>query len=230
MQTFQQLQDELKARLMVAASSTLFTPTRIAQLIQNAYIWAAGQFNWPQLEKAMLTNTFAGYFYYDYPLRFRNDSLTRLTVNDLKYKLIAFDDWLDFKEENPNSTERFFADYARQYFIFPTPTADGDKNISIWGIEEATGLLQPGDETIFSRSDDRGNEATVKKAFSVGIKRIDAKLAQAEEAEAVILLTNSYADYIKKQQKYQRKDHPFLEVPDFFKGNGGTTERGSFNS
>lgn len=218
LETYLDLKNETTSRLNAIASSTFFTPTKIGEWVNQAYIWAATLYKWPALERARITKTFANHDYYDYPPDFQTDSLTRLIVDGKKYDKKDFNDFLDYREANPTSTKRIFSDYGRQYFIFPTPTADGDKNIEVWGIIIPARLVNATDKTFFTKSETMGNEAIVKKALSIGLaKGKDKKTGQAEEMEAGAILTTIYSKIAQRQQEYQRLDHPRFEVPDYFK-------------
>jgi len=218
MQTFADMKSELSSRLLVASNSTLFTTTRIADLIDDAYEWAAALYNWPQLEEPEMTDTVATQDYYDYPETFRTDSVSRLYVDDTRYYRKAFEDYLDYKENNPDDVSNpIFADYGRQLFIFPTPTTSGTNNLVVYGCTNA--IDEPEEDetfTIFSEHDNSGNEAIVKKALSVAIAKTDKDRSVLEEVEAVAILTRIWNKMAARQQRAQRIDHPMLDVPDFF--------------
>ncbi len=179
MDTFLQMQQELQSMLSVTSASTFYTPTRIKSALNRAKEWAEDEHPWPALEKAAVGSTEANYENYDYPDQFKTDSLTRITVNGQPHELKAFDDYLDWKLNNPTSTEKIASDYGRQYFIYPVPTTTTVENILLWGLVATPLLVEDIDMTIFSRNERTGNHAIVKKAFSLLVaKGKDKKLGQ----------------------------------------------------
>lgn len=229
MDTYTELQTELTTRLQAADNSTLYPSSRIQTLIKDGHIWATTVFIWNELVRGRKTNSVATQDYYDYPEDFRTGTIIRLTVDDLPYDRKNFEDYLEYKRNNPTSTKRLFANFGRQYFITPTPSSSGVNNIKIWGAIQAPQLSGGTDKTIFSGNNSEGNEAIVKKAFSVAIKRLDPSLSQQEEKDAAGILAVLFDKQQKSTQRDQRIQHPFFNVPDFFAtGNGMRT--GNFYS
>ena len=60
MQTYTELQAELLSRLQVAGNSTLFTSTRIANLIKDAYMWATMNNRYRAEQRAKLNKIVGG--------------------------------------------------------------------------------------------------------------------------------------------------------------------------
>jgi hypothetical protein len=227
MYTFKEMRDELLARLIVANNSTLYTDARLSLLIKHAYIWVTDQYLWPQLERAKYTNTAASQYYYDNPTTFKTDCVTRVIVNELEYDRKNFEDFLDYKQNYPTDvTKRIFADYGRQIFLFPTPTAI--LKLEIWGLIQPEPLSADADMTIFSDSDENGNEAIVRKALSVAIGKTNNNLALSEENEAKSILATIYNKILQRQQRDQRLDHAFFNVSDMF-GHSGSSDTGRFS-
>lgn len=222
------LEAELVSQLQVASNSSLFPSTRITSLIKNAYIWATQLFIWTDLVRAKCTDSVANQEYYDYPEEFRSLTIVRLTMDDLSYKRKNFEDYLAYRENNPGSTFKMFSSFGRQFFIHPTPTANGTNNIDVWGAIQADELDDTSDETIFTNSKEQGNEAVVRKALSVALKRVNPSLAESEEKAAILTLGKLNQDENKYLQRDQRVQHPKFSVPDFFAGNGGRSTFGNF--
>lgn len=228
MTTFKDIQDTLYDDLMASTNSATFPLTRIKSLINQANQWATSLFPWTELQRAMTTNAEIGQEYYDYPDAFRTDTLGEfLHYNGNSYERVAFKDYIEFKRRYPNSTKQIFADYARQYFIFPTPTTTD--TILVWGGIQADTLTADADVTIFSNHDDSGNEAIERKALSLALRRIDSNLSASEEKEAVALLTVIWGKVEQRQQTKKRLDKPMFRVPDFFAVSGSTFQEGNFD-
>lgn len=208
------MKSRLKELLLASDTSTFYGDDRLGQLIKDSYLWAAGLYEWPELEKGRKT-TSNGEENYDYPAGFKSDTLREyIRVDGLPYKKKSWPDYLEYKRLNPNSTKRIFADYARQYFISPIPPSG--KVICVWGIEQPTPLVNNTDRTIFSGHDVSGNHAIVRKAFSDGIRRVDSKLADTEEKAAVVQLTVIW-DKVKKRNQYSQPiSKPMFNTPNFF--------------
>jgi hypothetical protein len=219
MQTYKEMRDELAARLQVADNSTLYPSTRIQTLILNAHLWATGLLPWTMLERAKTAYTRVNADYYDYPSEFKTDGITRLYVNGLKFNKKSFRAFDDYRQSNPNDLSvRYFADYGRQIFIFPTPTVI--VAYDVWGIIQAKQLSADADLTIFSKFDDQGNEAIVKKAYADAIKPRNASLAELEEKNAIGTLATVYKKIKDNQQEDQQINTPMYDIPDFFGGSG----------
>lgn len=222
MDTRSDLEQELLSQLQAADNSSLYSASRLTQLIKNAYIWATNLFIWNDLVRAKCTGTIAGNDYYDYPDEFRSDTIIRLEIDGVPYEQINYEDLLDFKRNNPNSDEKLFANFGRQVFVYPTPTTNGTNNMVLWGAIQADDLVNSTDVTIFSGNKESANESIVRKAFSVAIKRTDKATSKEEEKAAIDELTRLNLIESKGRQRQRRKQHPRFIVPDFFAGRGVT--------
>lgn len=212
-----EMETELLDRLQVADNSTLYTSARLTKLIQDAYIWATDTFIWLDLVKAKMTNSVASQEYYDYPDDFRSGTIISLELDgDDDYKRYNFEDYKAYKNNYTSSQKKMFANFGRQYFIHPTPSANGTNNLCIWGAVPATKLTGASDKTIFSDNKEEGNEAVIQKAMSVALKRIDRDASKAEYEEALATLAKLNRDEWKSIERDQRLDHPKFDVPDFF--------------
>jgi hypothetical protein len=227
MTTRADLEAELTSQLQVASNSTLYPSSRITSLIKNANSWATNLFIWLDLSTGKKTNGFSGQEQYGYPEEIRSETIFRLTVDDESYERVSFEDYLQFREDNSSSDKKMFASFKRIIFIHPTPTSSGSDNIKVWGAMEADDLILPTSTTIFSNNKIEGNEAIVRKAFSVGIKRSDPSLAKSEEQEAVAALLKLNTDEWKSTQRNIRVNRPMFGVHDLF-GSGGSTPYGRF--
>lgn len=230
MDTRENIEDELIARLQTADNSTLFPASRITQLIQRAYVWATQLFIWQDLVKGKYTTTQANINYYDYPESFRTSTIIRLEVDGESYDRVNFEDFLAYKENNPTGEDKIFANYGRQVFISPTPTSAG-LNLSVWGAYnvKASDLSSSSSQTIFSENKEEGNEAIVKKAYSVAIKGDNNNLAISEEKDALGILARLHQEEQASTQRDKRKDHPKFDVHDMFRGSNTANLTGHFS-
>lgn len=238
METRADIETEVIARLMVANNSVQFPPDRITKIVQDAYLWAGSLFFWPPLSRSRIFSTkpntqSLNYDYYDYPVDYLTGSISRLYIDGKKYEKKAFQDFLDFCDQSnlaslpPNSSSRFFAEYGRQFFVYPKVSVAGTDDGLAWGSIQPLQLGAPNDKTIFSLWNDSGNEAIVKKGISVAMERLDSGFANEQKVEAIQLLQVIWKKVMDEQQRATRLNHPFFQVPDLF-GQGFTTI-GNFN-
>lgn len=246
MSTREDLEAELVARLMIANNSTTFSSDRITQLIKDANIWCGTLFFWPSLYRSRYFSSKPSsqsatpilplnYDYYDYPADFLTGSISRLYFNNIKYEKKAFADFLDYVDHPaqgdlpPNPVKKYFAEFGRQFFVYPGVSTAGVDDGLIWGNIQPPDLVNPTDKTIFSLWDDNGNEAIIKKALSVAMERLDSNFANTQKNEAVQLLGNIWQKIVVENQKNQRLNHPRFNVPDMFGGSTGISNIGNFN-
>ena len=232
MDTFEDLIGAVQDDVTINDNSTLFPLPLVKRAINRAKRKTEGLFRWPPLEDALKISGEAGEFYYDYPERWRPDSIWKIVVDSEDYgKPLAFEDYLYEKENSiPSGKDYFWANQWKRFFIYPTPTADGTENIDIFGIKSTVDLVADGDETIFSYSMPEVNEAIVLEAVKIlkskGEEQQSGEMLSAE-AKAMIALAWSR---IKQDSAKEVKTQPMLNVTDMFSGRGnrGGSETGNF--
>lgn len=229
MNTRSDLESELQSLLLSSGNSGLYGSTRLTELIQNAYTWAKNLHNWQALADAQKTSTEVDRYYYDYPSKFKTGSVFRIEINGLEYNRKNYEDFLDYKKNYPTSSKRIFSNYGRRYFIFPTPTERLEKKLIVWGVTMGDDLTEATSTTIFSYGAVEGNEAVVRKAYSVALRRIDPTQSREEETIARAMLGELWNQEQESVQRDQRIQHPKFNVPDFFAGGGSATPQGRFN-
>ena len=176
------------------------------------------------------------YDYYDYPSDFLTGSASRLYIDNLKYEKKAYQDLMDYADNvitgavPPDSSKHYFAEYGRQFFVWPKSTTPGASNGIIWGNIQPLQISTPTSTTIFSLWNDSGNEAILKKALSVAMERLDPGFAQTQKTEAVQLLELIWKKIMDEAQKSQRLNHPFFQVFDMFGQQSGQSTIGNFNN
>ena len=240
MDTFANMVEAVQDDLTVGEESSLYNPTLIKRAINRAYRKAGALFPWPELMDAKKTSTQANQEYYDYPQNWRSNSIWKLTIldsdgEDDRYgeepdgSPLSFDDYLAWKEDNPDSTDKKWANQWRRFFIWPIPTTAGTNNISVWGIMVTTELSADGDTTIFSYSANEGNEAIVLEAVAIlKSKGEQEKAGEFRSVEAKQILTTYWMKVRKEMAKYE-KNMPFFDVQDFFGNSNSKDLRGRFD-
>lgn len=226
MNTFVEMQAALQSDLTVGSESTFFDPTTIKLALNRAYIKIAGLYRWPETEDAKKTSTSNLQEYYDYPDNWRPDSVWKLSVGGIDYgDPLIFRDYLYEKENNlPAGLTKMWSNQWRRYFIYPTPTANGNNDISIWGQKVVTGMTLDADVTIFSYSMPEVNEALVLEAVAIlrnkggeipAVQRRYITGSQLLSIEAKQIVAAAWGKIQEEQKKYESTT-PMFEVPDFF--------------
>lgn len=233
MVTFDDIVQAVQDDLTTGDESTLYAPAVIKRAINRAYHKVGGLFPWPELQDAKVTTTQIDQQYYDYPQNWRSNSIWKLRINYERYgedpdgSPLSFDDFLNWKEDYPDNTDKKWANQWRRYFVSPTPTVAG-LVICIWGIKVVSDLVEGSDVTVFSYSMPEGNEAIELEAVAIlKAKGDNEKSTQFKSIEAKQILTIAWGRISKEMAKYE-KNQPFFEVQDFY-GNGKSTDmRGRF--
>ena len=236
MDTLAQLRAAIQDDLTIGDESTLYSPNLIDRAINRAYRKVGGLFPWPELQDALKTSTQINQEYYDYPVTWRSNSVWKLTIDDVRYgeepdgSPLSFDDYLNWKEDYPDSTDKKWANQWRRFFVWPVPTAAGTNNIHVWGVKVVETLSDDSDTTVFSYSTPEANEAIELEAVAIlKSKGDDDKSAQFKSIEAKQILVVAWNKIAKEMAKYE-KIAPMLDVPNFF-GNSSTKDlRGRFDT
>ena len=221
--------------LTVGDESTLYSPNLIDRAINRAYRKVGGLFAWPELQDAKKTSTQASQEYYDYPQNWRSNSIWKVVIDDVRYgedpdgSPLSFDDYLNWKEDYPDSTEKKWSNQWRRFFVWPVPTTQGSNNIHVWGIKVITALSADADTTIFTYSTPECNEAIELEAVAIlRSKGDDNDTSQFKSVEAKQILTVAWNKIAKEQAKME-KNQPFFYVNDFFGNSNSKDLRGRFD-
>ena len=230
------VQDDLN----VDDNSTLYPQTIIKRAINRAYRKVSALFPWPELQDAKKTSTQVDQEYYDYPTNWRSNSIWKLTIldsdgNDERYgedpdgSPLSFDDYLNWKEDYPDSTDKKWANQWRRFFIWPVPTTAGTNNIHVWGIKVPSSLTDNSDTTIFTYSTPEANESIELEAVAIlKSKGDDDKSAQFKSVEAKQILVVAWSKIKTENAKFE-KNQPFFYVTDMFGNSNSKDLRGKFD-
>jgi|TARA_Y100000034_G_scaffold52172_1_gene64094 hypothetical protein len=224
MDTYLQIIQGVQSDLTIGDESPLFPLATVKLAIGRAYRKGAGLFRWPDLEDARVTSTKDGDEYYESPDDFQRDSIWRIEVDSKQYgedpdgSPMSYPDYLIWRadDDNANSTEKKWAVHKNRFFIFPVPTTDGDKNISVWGQRLADALSNDGDVTIWSYTMPECNEAVVLEAVAILKAKGEAQQSgQILSLEAKQIWVTAWNRIKLNQSKYE-KTQPFFNVKDMF--------------
>ena len=239
MDTLANLVQAVQDDLTVDDNSSLYAQPIIKRAINRAYRKAAGLFPWPELQDAKKTSTQANQEYYDYPQAWRSNSIWKLTILDSDSKderygespdgsPLSFDDYLSWKEDYPDSTDKKWANQWRRFFIWPVPTTTGSNNLHVWGIKNTTALSDDSDTTVFSYSTPEANEAIELEAVAILKSKGDSeKSAEFRSTEAKQILVGAWGKVKKELAKYEKRQ-PMFDVPNFYGPTKGEDMRGRF--
>ena len=235
MDTLLNIRSAVQDDLTVGDESTLYSPSLIDRAINRAYRKVGALFPWPELQDAKKTSTQANQEYYDYPQNWRSNSVWKVVIDDVRYgedpdgSPLSFDDYLNWKEDYPDSTEKKWSNQWRRFFVWPVPTTAGTNNIHVWGIKVVSTLSADADTTVFSYSTPEANEAIELEAVAILKSKSDNdKSAQFKSEEAKQILVVAWAKIAKEMAKYE-KNQPFFYVTDMFGGGSSEDMRGRFD-
>jgi hypothetical protein len=233
--TYLDIDQAIQDDLTVGDESTLYSPALRKRIINRAYHKVGGLFPWPELQDAKKTNTQVNQEYYDYPRNWRSNSIWKVVIDNVRYgedpdgSPLSFDDYLNWKEDYPDSTEKKWANQWRRFFVWPVPTTLGSYNLHVWGIKVVADLSADDDVTVFSYSTPEANEAIQLEAVAILRSKGDNdKGAGFKSMEAKQILISAWDKIAKEQAKYE-KNQPFFYVTDMYGGTNSEDLRGKFD-
>ncbi|MDE1868040.1 MAG: hypothetical protein KGI08_10080 [Thaumarchaeota archaeon] len=162
-------------------------------------------------------------------------SASRLYIDGKKYYKKAFQDFLDYVDNTeegqpaPDPSKRYFAEYGRQFFVWPSYSGVAPSlNSILWGNIQTPPLATAATLTVFSQWNDELNEAILQKALSVAMGRIDTGFSNENLQLAISALDQQWGKVVAEMQRSQRLNHPFFNVIDMFNQNAGQATIGNF--
>jgi len=160
--------------------------------------------------------------YYDYPNDFVAGSIKILRVAGKKYDKLSYEAYQKHFEENSNSTDKYFAEYARFLFVNKNAYSVGDE-IDAYGKKRSTKLSDDGDPLPFSPdSDDEensGNDAIVLLAYSyllLSSKKKNPSKARLVKVDAFEVLDEIWAEMDANRMREKNKGRPLFKYINFF--------------
>lgn len=206
------MQGEVRNRLTVLSDSTFITTTNIKLWLNMAKDWALSYKKWPFLESSgsdLIDSTGA----YPYPTLMKAKSAFLVTVDGKRYEKIRYEDYLRYLENYSDGTDRIWAEFDRTIYINGNACDVGDA-VVIYGQIGVVDLSDDDDTTPFADAEPSGDEAIIRRAVAVGMKKIGNMDNQAllEEAEAKAILETIWArilevkprEVLKSTQRFNR--------------------------
>ena len=197
---------EVLVRNNRTTTDAFITDAMLQDWTREANSWATSFHKWPFTEKRDFTTTWSGTEEITYSALgtgYRTDSIRMLLIGGKRLKKLNYEDYLTFREEQPESNDRVFSDYGRTLFV--NPNADVSGSFVPYG--QYTPNVDPTDltaTTIFSDYDQEGNEAYVEKMTSF-LKRREhlAEEAELHDQRAVAKLDEIWKRILDESYKYQ---------------------------
>ena len=224
MDTFEDIIQAIQDDLTIDDNSSLYPLALVKRYANRAKAKAEGLFRWPQLIDSKETSSKVSQEYYEYPDRWRTNSIYRVEMDDLQYgedpdgSPMLWNDYLAWRRDsgNASSTDKKWGNHGRLYFIFPVPTTNGSNNITIWGLKVTPDLSADGDTTVFSYNMPEGNEAIVREAVAMLKKKgQDSEGGEFVSVEAKNLLVVAFGKLKDEMSKYESVQ-PLFNVGDMF--------------
>lgn len=200
---------EVLVRNNRTTTDSFITDTMLQDWVRDANRWATAYHKWPFTEKRDLSTTWSGSEETEYTalgVGYKTDSIRMILIGDKRMKKLNYEDYLIFREEQPESNDRVFSDYGRTVFI--NPNADVSGSLVTYG--QYSPSVDPTDltaKTVFSDYDEEGNEAYVEKMTSFLKRRENQQeVAELHDQRASAKLEEIWQRILGEQFKYQ--SHP----------------------
>lgn len=206
----------------------LFTDTILRNWVDYAHRWAAAYKPWPFTECRSTTTYTSSQEEWtlltSYETPFKADSIRLLQIGGERLQKLNFEDYQIFREEHSSDSDRVFSDYARMLFVNP--------NVDLSGTMTAWGQFQPpawsdttddhptsGAQSVFSTSEDEGNQAIVEEALSY-LKEREKKTEESirHHEKAINLLEVLWKRMGDEQFGYQSKNRGMFKRIDLVSG------------
>lgn len=212
------------------ANNGLFTDADLGDYIQSGVNKAWDYKPWTFKEKAYKATSIDD-DYYDYPIDFEDESITRLTVAGEEYEKKIFADYQRYLNSNPTATDKLWSEHLRFYFINSNAYTVGDE-IVIEGTLRAPVLSSGSDLLPFTYGSDNyensGNRAVIQLAYGEALsseKKKNPAQGLIEEKKGYAILDTIWAPMASRKAAEQSKDRPFFDVPDYFARGGRGNSR-----
>ena len=219
--TYSTMKQEIRDRLTILSTSTYITETMLGRWINIALFWACSFKKWPFMEKResdLIDSTGT----YPYPTGMKTGSIYLITVNGKRYQKIAYEDYLKYLEEHSSGDDKVWAEFDRNVYINGNACSVGD-TVYFYGQEAATEMSLDADTSPFEDAEDAGDEAIIRKAVSIGLKKLGGHDPEAklEEEEAKGILEMIWDRIVETKPRTVRKARPLLKKINMLKGTVG---------
>lgn len=215
---FSLIQQDVRDRLTILSTSTLITTANIKTWLNQSKDWALIYKKWAFLQKKE-TDLVDATEEYPYPSGMRTTSIYLIRVNSERYIKINHEDYLKYLEDHSTGDDRVWAEFDRTIYINGNACTVGE-TIEMYGQEKTSDLSDDDDTTPFADGEPSGDEAIIKRAVSIGLKKIGGadQRALIEEKEAKDILDTIWTRIKENSPRTVRKGRPLFKKINILKG------------
>ena len=205
-------QTEVRDRLTILSTSTLITTTMIKRWLNMAKDWALSYKKWPFLEYKG-TDLIDATGTYPYPTLMKTKSAFLVTVAGERFEKIRYEDYLKYLEDVPTGDDKVWAEFDRDIYINGNACSVGNA-VCIYGQKGEVDLSGDTETTPFDAAEPSGDEAIIRRAVAIGMKKIGGLDSEAliEENEAKVILDTIWQrileakprEVLKTTQRFRR--------------------------
>lgn len=225
--TVSEIQTEFLIRNNRTTTDGFITDATLNNWLREAHQWAIAYKKWPFTEGRVST-TFAslvtdedGNLRGEYPEGWKPDSIRIMKIDGKNVQKMNFQQFQQWREASPDANgtrSRRFTDYGRSYYL--SPKIDLGGTIAVWG--QYTPALDPTiktSQTVFSNSDEYGNDAIVERMTSY-LKRREHLLSESNEHAQIASnkLNDIWTAIMAEQYGYHGGDVGMFEHIDVITG------------
>lgn len=235
----QKLARKLDINYADIANNDLFSDADLLDYIQTGLLraWDYKRWNFAEAAKTKtLTAPEIAAGYIDSPSDVMNGSARLVRIAGKEWNKKNYDDYVKFFEDNPGSTDKYWAQY-KTFVFFNVNAASVGNVLDLYAKLKAPYISADADLLPFSQDTDNqehsGNEAIVLFAFSEALsseKKKNANQAMIEEKRAFLILDVLWKPFEENKAVEQSVNRPHFDVPDFFQKGGGSASTGTFTS
>ena len=217
--TLSTMVSDIQTRLGLDSTSSFISSPTIKGWVNHGYFWALNYKDWPfseTVDKSLVA--VSGQEEYAYPSDIKSDSIKYLKINGYRYRKIKFDDYLKYRENYDSTQERIFTDYGRTLYVNPL-ASDFSGSFYLYATKQPSSLSLDADTTLFATADTEAEEAIIKYAQAIGLKKME-EYNQANNImqEATLILERIWEKTKNQSATYESREHPMFDRIDILQG------------
>lgn len=207
--TYSEIRTDILDKGGINTTSAFYTQDMINNWIQQANRWATSYKKWVFTEGRVSTTYTTGTGENSDEWNFEGlkaDSIRILKVGSDLFEKLNFEDYLIFRDEEPDSNDRVYSDFGRTVFINPNSDSSGTLTAYAQFAPVDIDVTDEESVTVFTNWEEEGNEAIVEKVLSfISNRERNKSEAQFHHDKAVQIL-ESIKGVIDDEQ-YAYKTH-----------------------
>lgn len=213
------IMNEFLARAYSSTTVGFFSDARVKDWIQQGHQMAAAYKKWPHTQ-GRLSTTYASVEEWVFE-GYRPDAFRIVQVGGKRLQKVNYEDYLNYKEDQPSGQEKIFSSYGGTMFI--NTAADISGTLTVFGqFVPSLDITDLTATTIFSASSPDANEAIVEYMMFVAKSREkkfrQEALGHRQLAESI--LDRAWKNYEDEQFANQTKDRSMFKRFDILSGRG----------